>query len=95
MTVLALVLLPILAEAFAGGGGGASAAGHGVDAGDQSLPLTIFITLAKVAVFAGLAMMFGPRIVPWVSRTVARTGSRELFTLTVLALAVGHCLWLG
>ena len=86
VTVLALVLLPMLAEALSGDAGGAA---HGAEAGSQSLPLTIFITLAKVAVFAVLAMMFGPRIVPWVLTKVARTGSRELFTLTVLALAVG------
>jgi monovalent cation:H+ antiporter-2, CPA2 family len=89
VTVLALVLLPILAEALGGGSGGATVAGHGAGAGDQSLLLTISITLAKVAIFTVLAMMFGPRIVPWVLTKVARTGSRELFTLTVLALAVG------
>jgi monovalent cation:H+ antiporter-2, CPA2 family len=36
-----------------------------------------------------IALFFGPRVLPWVLRQVARTGSRELFTLSVLAISVG------
>ncbi|MBB3658970.1 CPA2 family monovalent cation:H+ antiporter-2 [Rhizobium sp. BK650] len=81
--VLALVLLPALAELL---GGHASDTWHGVD-----LPLwiTIALTLLKVAGFAAMAIFLGPRIVPWLLTLIARTGSRELFTLAVLAIALG------
>jgi CPA2 family monovalent cation:H+ antiporter-2 len=79
--VLALVLLP----AFAGMLGG-HAEGHGTDA---DLTTELLVTLGKVAAFVVLAMLLGPRVVPWVLKQVARTGSRELFTLSVLAVALG------
>ncbi|WP_395676433.1 cation:proton antiporter [Inquilinus sp.] len=79
--VLALVLLP----AFAGMLGG-HAEGHGTD---TDLTTELLLTLGKVAAFVVLAMLLGPRVVPWVLKQVARTGSRELFTLSVLAVAVG------
>ncbi|MDQ6432727.1 cation:proton antiporter [Mesorhizobium sp. LHD-90] len=86
--VLALVLLPALAEMLAGSGAG-TVSEHVAEGGSSSLLLTLAITLAKVAVFAALAIFLGPKVVPWVLTKVARTGSRELFTLSVLALAVG------
>ena len=82
--VLALVLLPAFAEML---GGKPPAGGHG--GGDQPLLLELAITLAKVGAFAGLAILIGPKVVPWVLGRVARTGSRELFTLSVLAVALG------
>lgn len=82
--VLALVLLPALAGPL---GGHASAEGHGGSAGP--LFVTLAITLGKVAAFVGLALVFGPRVMPWLLKSVARTGSRELFTLSVLAIALG------
>ncbi|MDD3650823.1 YbaL family putative K(+) efflux transporter [Immundisolibacter sp.] len=75
--VLALVLLPALA--------GAPAAGH---ASPDLLPLLGW-TLAKVGGFLLLVMVVGARVVPWLLAQVARTGSRELFTLAVLAVALG------
>ena len=54
--------------------------------------IALFLTLAKVAGFALLAALIGPRVVPWILIKVARTGSRELFTLSVLALALGIAL---
>ncbi|MDR9783515.1 cation:proton antiporter domain-containing protein [Rhizobium redzepovicii] len=83
--VLALVLLPALAELL--GGNAAATTNHGL--GELSLALTIGLTLAKVAGFAAMAIFLGPRIVPWLLTMIARTGSRELFTLTVLAIALG------
>jgi CPA2 family monovalent cation:H+ antiporter-2 len=81
--VLALVLLPALAGL---------AGGH-VDPGtDQSLGhllLLVGITLGKIAAFLVLVAVAGPRAVPWVLRQAARTGSHELFTLAVLAVAIG------
>lgn len=86
--VLTLVLLPALAAAL----GGHAAAGdhaHGSDAHGQPLVLALGITLAKVSAFVALALFFGPRVMPWLLRQVARTGSRELFTLGTLAIALG------
>lgn len=88
--VLALVLLPAFAEALGGsldaahGGGGAAVA---VAGGDFWLGLAI--TLGKVVAFVALALLLGPKVVPWILAQVARTGSRELFTLSVLAIALG------
>jgi CPA2 family monovalent cation:H+ antiporter-2 len=82
--VLVLVLLPAFAEAL---GGQAGAAAHA--AGGQGLMVTLGLTLAKVAAFVAVALLLGPRVVPWVLRQVARTGSREMFTLCVLTVALG------
>jgi CPA2 family monovalent cation:H+ antiporter-2 len=80
--VLALVLLPAFAEMLGGKPGD-----HG--AADKPLLLELAITLSKVAAFAAIAILLGPKVVPWVLGRVARTGSRELFTLSVLAVALG------
>ncbi len=56
---------------------------------DTDLTTELLLTLGKVAAFVALAMLLGPKVVPWVLKQVARTGSRELFTLSVLAVAVG------
>ena len=81
--VLTLVLLPAFAQALGG-----HAAGH-AEATSGGLALAIAVTLGKVVAFVTLAVVIGPRLVPWILRQVARTGSRELFTLSVLALALG------
>jgi len=80
--VLVLVLLPALAPLL---GGGADA-GHA--APDQNIWLTLAITLAKVAAFIALMLVVGRRVFPRLLWLVARTGSRELFTLCVIAGAV-------
>lgn len=82
--VLALVLLPALAPLL---GGTEAASSHG--AGDSSLAVSLLITLAKVVGFIAIALTVGPRVLPFVLREVARTGSRELFTLAILAIALG------
>ena len=84
VTVLALVLLPALAVTLGGRAPApeAGAAIHGVAA-------TIAITLAKVTAFLVVMLVVGRRAVPWLLERVARTGSRELFTLSVLAVALG------
>ncbi|RUP17903.1 YbaL family putative K(+) efflux transporter [Methylobacterium sp.] len=97
--VLTLVVLPALAPSL---GGEARGLGHGTAHAltdlvaqlvgpdrAQSLALTVALTLAKVAVFAALMLVGGRRFVPWLLDQAARTGSRELFTLAVLALALG------
>jgi CPA2 family monovalent cation:H+ antiporter-2 len=83
--VLALVLVPALAPLL--GGHAAEGTGHGAPAGN--VWVTLALTLGKVTVFVAIALAAGPRILPWILRQVARTGSRELFTLCVLALALG------
>jgi monovalent cation:H+ antiporter-2, CPA2 family len=80
--VLALVLLPALAPSL----GGATA---GTDAGGQSILVTLGVTLGKVILFLALMLFVGARVVPWMLEQVARVGSRELFTLSVLAVALG------
>jgi CPA2 family monovalent cation:H+ antiporter-2 len=83
--VLALVLIPALAPAL--GGTGIHAA-HGA-AESPGVVWALLISLVKVAVFIGVALLIGPRVMPWILRQAARTGSRELFTLAVLAAALG------
>src|SRR5881396_2396504 len=48
------------------------------------LPLRLAVTLAKVALFGVLMVAVGTRVIPWLLAQVARTGHRELFTLSVL-----------
>jgi CPA2 family monovalent cation:H+ antiporter-2 len=83
MMVLALVLLPALAGVLGG------EATHAHSPGDRGLLATLTITLAKVSAFVALTLLVGPRVMPWLLHRVARTGSRELFTLSVLAIALG------
>jgi len=86
ITVLALVLLPALAPSL-GGSPAHIGAGHEVAAG--SVGGMFFLTLAKVAAFILIMLFVGTRFIPWLLDRVARTGSRELFTLAVLAVALG------
>ena len=54
------------------------------------------MALGKVFVFIALMLIFGRRVFPWMLRQVERTGSRELFTLAVIALewaALGYSQW--
>ena len=76
--VLALVLLPAVAGLF--------------EEGKASVGMVLFdllITIGKVVAFMVLMMVVGRRVVPWILARSAATGSRELFTLAVLALALG------
>jgi CPA2 family monovalent cation:H+ antiporter-2 len=82
--VIVLVLLPALAEVL---GGHAASGAHGGE--DRGLLMALAVTIVKVAAFAAIALLLGPRVMPWILRQVARTGSRELFTLAVLTLSVG------
>ena len=77
--VLVLVLLPPLAGVLGGTGGGADA---------TALAKTIGLTLLQVGVFVALMLVVGRRVFPWILWQVTRTGSRELFTLCVVAAAV-------
>jgi monovalent cation:H+ antiporter-2, CPA2 family len=83
-TVLALVLLPALSVTLGGKPPAGITSGSGED-----LAVTIAITLGKVTGFVLFMVVVGRRVVPWLLEHVARLGSRELFTLAVLAVAVG------
>ena len=85
--VLALVLLPPLAGLLGGHADAASGSAAGTEG--IAIALTLAMTLLKVGAFAGMAIFIGPKVVPWVLTLVARTGSPELFTLSVLAIALG------
>ncbi len=57
--------------------------------GFGALVLPILITLGKVAAFVAVMLVIGKRVIPWVLHAVVHTGSRELFRLCVLAIALG------
>jgi CPA2 family monovalent cation:H+ antiporter-2 len=78
--VLALVLLPALAEPLGG---------HAVDESHAALWVTLSLAFGKVAVFVALMLVGGTRFFPGLLKWVEQTGSRELFTLAVIALALG------
>lgn len=83
--VLVLVLLPPLAVLLGGTAPAADAHGGGSD----NLWLTLGLTLFKVVAFVALTLVVGRRVLPKLLWLVAKTGSRELFTLTVITGAVG------
>jgi len=84
VAVLALVLLPALAASLGGVSPAAAA-----PVGALHLLGVLGFTLAKAALFVALALVVGRRVVPWMLMQVVRTDSRELFTLAVLAVALG------
>jgi CPA2 family monovalent cation:H+ antiporter-2 len=81
-TVLVLVLLPPLAGILGAPGAAASQAAG-------PLWLTIGKTLLQVSAFIAIMLIAGRRVLPWLLWQVTRTGSRELFTLCVVAAAIG------
>jgi CPA2 family monovalent cation:H+ antiporter-2 len=74
---LAMVLVLVLLPALAG-----LAAAHDILA-------KLAITLGKLIAFVALMLLVGRRLIPWMLHYVAHTGSRELFRLAVLAIALG------
>lgn len=81
LTVLVLVLLPPIASLL---GGNAPA-----DHASASIWQTIGITLLQVAAFIVIMLGVAKRLLPWLLWHVAKTGSRELFTLAVISAAIG------
>jgi monovalent cation:H+ antiporter-2, CPA2 family len=75
-TVLVLVMLPVLAGGSAGGGPG-------------DIVLSIGSAALKITALAAFTLVAGQRLIPKLLGYVAKTRSRELFTLTVLVLALG------
>lgn len=80
--VIALVMMPVLADVF-----GPAAAGkpHTV----MGVLGSIGATFLKLGAFVALMLIVGRRVIPWILERIAGTGSRELFTLSVLAIALG------
>jgi len=80
LTVLVLVLLPPLANLLGGTVPISS---------NQPLWQTIVFTLLQVAGFILIMLVIGKRLLPWLLWHIAKTGSRELFTLAVVSTAIG------
>lgn len=72
LTVLALVILPVF--------------GHGT-AGYGEFIITLFFAFGKVILYGVITLLLGGKVIPWILTKVAQTKSRELFTLTILAIA--------
>jgi CPA2 family monovalent cation:H+ antiporter-2 len=85
-TVVLLVLIPAMGAA-AGSAGAATTAAAAGSAG-TSLWLTLLIALLKLAAMVAILLVGGAKVVPWVMVHVARLRSRELFTLTILVMAI-------
>lgn len=85
--VLALVLIPALSTSLGGRITGEA------DPLAQWMQLglfgTILLTIAKVVLFVILMVIVGQRVIPWLLKISAQSGSRELFRLSVLAIALG------
>jgi CPA2 family monovalent cation:H+ antiporter-2 len=84
--VLVLVLIPPITELL-------RQASAGVDSISpwqrQDIVTTFMFTLGQVAAFIAVMLLVGRRVIPWILHYVAHTGSRELFRLSVLAIALG------
>ena len=78
LTVLALVLLPPLSAVLKG---------HAPQLSE--IASTLIITVGKLGLFMALMLVVGRRLIPWVLHYIAHTGSRELFRLAVLSVALG------
>lgn len=81
-TVVILVMLPPIAQMLNG-------VDHASSLNGASLALELGKTLLLAAAFVVIMLLAGRRALPWAMSQVAKTGSRELFTLFVLACAVG------
>jgi len=79
ITVLALVLLPPLSGVLKGG----------PPPDPVKLEISIALTFGEVALFVALMFVVGRRLIPWILHYIAHTGSRELFRLAVLSIALG------
>ncbi|MEN5425799.1 YbaL family putative K(+) efflux transporter [Stenotrophomonas pennii] len=80
--VLALVMMPVLAGVF---GPDAARENHSIG----SVLADIGWTFVQLGLFVAVMLVVGRRVIPWILERIAGTGSRELFTLAVLAIALG------
>jgi monovalent cation:H+ antiporter-2, CPA2 family len=87
VTVLILVMLPALATSLGGETGGLDHPGQ--DNNAMPIYAALGIVLAKFIGFVLLMLVVGSRLLPWLLQKVAATRSGELFTLAVIAVAIG------
>ena len=85
VTIVALIVLPALAVTLGEPAGDESAGWSAV----ENLLFTLAWTLAKVTAFIALMLIVGSRFLPRLLNWVVRTKSRELFTLAIIAVALG------
>jgi CPA2 family monovalent cation:H+ antiporter-2 len=78
--ILVLVMLPVFADTLKG---------LEQASGQYTLLETIVLTVGKIAAFLIVMLVVGRKVIPWVLHYVAHTGSRELFRLAVLSIALG------
>ena len=83
--IFALVLIPALVPLFDGSMERDAAFGLG----SSQVIAAVALTIAKVLAFVAVMMIVGRRLIPWMLHYIAHTGSRELFRLGVLAIALG------
>jgi len=83
--VLALVMIPTLTPLLAPAGSAAAAGGADV----EDIVRTIALTIAKVAAFFAVMLLIGRAVIPWILHRTAHSGSRELFRMAVLSIALG------
>lgn len=81
--VLTLVMVPALSGMLGG---------QGNDLDGSELFSTLALTIGKVVAFVAVMLIVGRRVIPWLLSRTAATGSRELFRLAVLAIALGFAL---
>jgi monovalent cation:H+ antiporter-2, CPA2 family len=79
--VLTLVLLPVVAGLLNGSGPDSASPAH--------IAYVLGVTAAKIAAFVAVMLIVGKRVIPWILHYMAHTGSRELFRLSVLIIALG------
>ncbi|QOW24946.1 YbaL family putative K(+) efflux transporter [Lysobacter sp. H23M47] len=82
LCVVALVLMPVLGEITNPSPGGEV---HTFG----SIVVSMVLTVMQVSAFVAVMLVVGRRVIPWVLERTAGTGSRELFTLAVLSIALG------
>jgi CPA2 family monovalent cation:H+ antiporter-2 len=87
VTVLILVMLPALATSLGGEVGGLDHSGQESNA--VPIYAALGIVLVKFIGFVLLMLIVGSRLLPWLLQKVDATGSGELFTLAVIAVAIG------
>lgn len=93
--VLALVLIPAIASLNGADGGVHDPFVSFVErivGGSVGIWGVLGLTVIKVAAFVGFMLIVGRRLIPWALHATAHTGSRELFRLAVLAIALGVAL---
>jgi CPA2 family monovalent cation:H+ antiporter-2 len=76
LTVFVLVILPVVFITSAGNQ-------------TRGIPLAFAMATAKLAFFVAFTLIAGGRLIPWLLQKIANTRSRELFTLSILSVALG------